>query len=100
MIGIVPGASTDTTARMIGQHLTECWGQNVIIDNRPGGNTVIGSQAAARAPADGHTILLVTSSHAINPLLMADLPYDSIRDFTPVGTVLNTVAGVGELTSR
>ena len=85
-----PGGSTTAASQLLAPRLSRALGQQVYVDNRPGGNTVIGSQAAARAPADGHTILLVTSSHAINPLLMADLPYDSIRDFTPVGTVLNT----------
>ncbi len=85
-----PGGSTTAASQLLAPRLAKSMGQQVIVDNRPGGNTVIGSQATARAPADGYTVLLVTSTHAINPLMMRDLPYDSIRDFTPIGTVLNT----------
>lgn len=85
-----PGGSTTAASQLLAPRLAKALGQQVIVDNRPGGNTVIGSQALTRSPADGYTILLVTSTHAINPLMMSDLPYDSIRDFTPIGTVLNT----------
>ena len=82
-----PGGSTTAASQLLAPRLAKSMGQQVIVDNRPGGNTVIGSQATARAPADGYTVLLVTSTHAINPLMMRDLPYDSIRDFTPIGMI-------------
>jgi len=82
-----PGASTDNVTRIYGQKLLEAWGQAVVVDNRPGGNTVIGSEALAKAPPDGYTILLVVNTHAINPLLIPKLPYDPIKDFAPVATI-------------
>lgn len=79
-----PGASTDNITRLYGQKITEAWGQPVIIDNKPGGNTVIGSEAMVRSAPDGYTYLLVVNTHVINPLLIAKLPYDPIKDFAPV----------------
>jgi tripartite-type tricarboxylate transporter receptor subunit TctC len=82
-----PGGSTTTMAHVLGQKLAESWGQNVIVDNRPGGNTIIGTQALARSTPDGYTIMITTSIHVINPSLYASLPYDPIKDFAPVGTI-------------
>lgn len=79
-----PSGGSDIVARSIAVKLTEAWGQPVIIDNRPGAGTVIGTDLVAKAPRDGHTILLATNTHAINPSLRAKLPYDSIRDFAAV----------------
>ncbi len=84
-----PGGSTTIMARLIGQKLTASWGQQVVVDNRGGGNTIIGSDALVKAPPDGYTILLVTSTHVINPSLLAT-PYDAIRDFAPVATLVGT----------
>ena len=81
-----PGGSSSTVARLIGQKLTENWGQHVLVDNRPGGNTIIGTEAMVKATPDGHTILLVTNTHVINSLLIAT-PYDANRDFAPVATL-------------
>jgi tripartite-type tricarboxylate transporter receptor subunit TctC len=78
-----PGGSTTVLARLVGQHYTERWGQNVIIDNRPGGNTVIGSETLARSAPDGYTIMLVASTHAILSSLIRT-PYDPVRDFAPI----------------
>src|SRR5690606_32904565 len=83
-----PGGSVDPIARMIGQKLTESWGQQVIVDNRPGSNGTIGTELLAKAPPDGHTLIhLGASTHAVNAVLMRKLPYDSINDFAPVATV-------------
>jgi tripartite-type tricarboxylate transporter receptor subunit TctC len=79
-----PGGFNDTLARTLGQKLTERWGQPVVVDNRPGAGSTIGTELAARAPADGHTLLLVSFAFAVNPVLYPRLPYDSGRDFTPV----------------
>lgn len=90
IVPYAPGGSTSNVARLIGQKLTEAWGQQVIIDNRPGGNTVIGSEALAKSPPDGYTISLAASTHATIPHLLASLPYDPIKDFTPVATLVTT----------
>ena len=82
-----PGGSTTTVARFLGQKLTESWGQQVIIDNRPGGNTIIGTETLARATPDGYTIIMTTNTHLILPNLYPKLPYDPIKDFAPVGNV-------------
>jgi tripartite-type tricarboxylate transporter receptor subunit TctC len=83
-----PGGSVDPIARMVGQKLAEAWGQQVIVDNRPGGNGVIGTELLAKAPPDGYTLVhLGASTHAVNAVLVRNLPYDSIKDFAPVATV-------------
>ena len=87
---IVPyaaGGTTDVVARIVGQKLKELWGQSVVIENRPGGGTVIASSAVAKSPPDGYTFMLANNTHVINQHLMAKLPYDSIRDFSAVATV-------------
>jgi tripartite-type tricarboxylate transporter receptor subunit TctC len=85
-----PGGSTSAVARFLGQKLTEIWGQNVIIDNRPGGNTIIGTDALAKSTPDGHTIIMTTNTHLITPSLLPKLPYDPIKDFAPVNTVYSS----------
>jgi tripartite-type tricarboxylate transporter receptor subunit TctC len=85
-----PGGSTTAVGRVIGQKLTESWGHNVIIDNRPGGNTIIGTDALAKSAPDGYTLLLTTNAHVINPSLFSKLPYDPIKDFAPVGNIYSS----------
>ena len=83
-----PGGSIDPVARMLAQKLTEGWGQQVIVDNRPGANGVIGTELLARAPPDGYTLIhLGASTHVTNALLVKNLPYDSFKDFAPVAAV-------------
>ena len=86
-----PGGAVDPVARAIAQRLFALWSQPVIVDNRPGGNTIIGTQALTKAAPDGYTILLMAIAHAIIPNLIPT-PYDPIKDFAPVATV-----GRGEL---
>lgn len=84
---IVPytaGGNTDVLARLLAGRLSQSLGQQVIIENRPGGNTLIGTEAVARAAGDGYTILLTTLTFSVVPSLYAKLPYDSIKDFTPI----------------
>ncbi|MDQ6620954.1 MAG: tripartite tricarboxylate transporter substrate binding protein [Pseudomonadota bacterium] len=81
-----PGGPTDAIGRMLAQQLTTALGQSVVIDNRAGGNSSIGSDLVAKAPADGYTLLFNASIFAINPHLVK-LPYDIHRDFTPVALV-------------
>jgi tripartite-type tricarboxylate transporter receptor subunit TctC len=84
IVPFAPGAANDLIARAVGSKLADIWGQSVVVDNRPGGGTVIGSEIVARAPADGYTLLQVGLAHAVNPSVIARLPYDSLRDFTMV----------------
>ena len=90
---IVPfgaGGPGDAIGRMIGRPLTESLGQPVVIDNRSGATTIIGTEIAAKSPPDGHTILLISTTHAVNPSLFQKLPYDPIKDFAPVTLITTT----------
>jgi len=82
-----PGGANDAVARLLAPKLGELLGQNVVVDNRGGGNTIIGSELVAKAVPDGHTLLIVAAGHAINPSLYPRLPYDTARDFAPVALV-------------
>jgi tripartite-type tricarboxylate transporter receptor subunit TctC len=84
IVPYAPGGGGDTLARLLGERLAERLGQSVVVDNRPGGGTLIGSEIVARASADGHTLLLNTAAHTINPSLHDKLPYDTLRDFAAV----------------
>ncbi|MGZ5150764.1 MAG: tripartite tricarboxylate transporter substrate binding protein [Burkholderiales bacterium] len=84
IVPFTPGGSTDILARMIGQKLTDAWAQNVVVENRPGANGVVGAEVTARANPDGHTLLMIAIGHAINPLLQTKLPYDTDKDFQPI----------------
>lgn len=84
---IVPystGGGTDAVARLFAKELGELWGKPVLVDNRPGASGVIGSAVVAKAAPDGHTLLLSVASIAINPYVLAKLPYDTAKDFTPI----------------
>jgi tripartite-type tricarboxylate transporter receptor subunit TctC len=78
------GGAMDSIARILVQPLGRAFGQNVIVDNRPGGGTVIATELVARSPADGHTVLLMANSFTINPAVRSKLPYDALRDFAGV----------------
>lgn len=84
IVPFAPGAANDLIARAVGSRLADIWGQSVVVDNRPGGGTVIGSDMVARSPADGYTLLQIGLAHAVNPSVISKLPYDSLRDFTMV----------------
>jgi tripartite-type tricarboxylate transporter receptor subunit TctC len=84
-----PGGSTTIVARLYSQKLIETWGQQIVVDNRGGGNTIIGSEAMVKAAPDGYTWLHVTTTHVINPTLLKT-PYDAVKDFAPVATVVST----------
>ncbi|MGJ7543311.1 tripartite tricarboxylate transporter substrate binding protein [Variovorax sp. LT1R16] len=79
-----PGGAIDLAARVIGQKMTEAWGQPVVIDNRAGASGIIGTDLIAKASPDGHMLVLVASSHAINPSLFKKLPFDTVKSFEPV----------------
>ena len=78
------GGGSDIQARLIGQKLSESWHQQVIVDNRPGAGSTIGTEIVARAEPDGHTLLVAAAGHAINVSLYKKLPYDTLKDFTAV----------------
>ncbi len=83
-----PGGTSDTLARILGQKMTEAWGQQVVVDSRPGASGIIGTEVAARAPADGYTLMHGNlSQFAINPSLFSKLSYDTLRDFVPLSLI-------------
>lgn len=81
------GGALDTIARTLAQPMSRTFGQNVIVDNRPGGTGVIGAELVARAPADGYTLLLIGSVFTINPAVRPKLPYDTLKDFAGVARI-------------
>src|SRR5688572_8101359 len=86
-----PGTSTDILARVIGSKLIESWGQQVVIDNRPGAGGLVGTELGAKAAPDGYTLTMaVSSGFGINPTLYAKLPYDVLRDFAPITNIALT----------
>jgi tripartite-type tricarboxylate transporter receptor subunit TctC len=86
-----PGGASDTAGRIIGQKLSERWGQQVVVDNRPGAGGTIGTGIAAKAPPDGYTLLLGSSTElAVNPNLYSKLSYDTTRDFVPLALIAST----------
>ncbi len=87
IIPFPPGGSTDPMGRFVATKLTERWGQSVVVDNRPGGNTVIGTEVLSRAAPDGYTIGWAGASMFSTPSLMANLPYDVLKDFAAVSTI-------------
>jgi tripartite-type tricarboxylate transporter receptor subunit TctC len=83
VVPFVAGGTTDNIARLMAQRFSESWGQTVVVNNRAGGGSTIGTNAVAKAPPDGHTLLVTTIGFAINAGLQK-LPYDPIGDFTPI----------------
>lgn len=84
IVPFAPSGPNDILARLIADELSAKWKSSIIVDNRPGGGTIIGTQIAARSPADGYTLLMVSLSTATNISLKKSLPYDTLKDFTPV----------------
>ena len=77
-----PGGSADALTRMLAQRMQAAWNQTVVVENKPGGGTVIGTDLVAKAAPDGHTIALVIPSLAVNPSIMPQLPYDGVSSFS------------------
>jgi tripartite-type tricarboxylate transporter receptor subunit TctC len=84
IVPYVPGGGTDTLTRLVGPYISEEFGQQVIVDNRAGGSSTIGTQIVARANPDGHTIGMIDAAFLVNPSLIGKLPYATPQDFTPV----------------
>ena len=92
IITVAPGGGADITARAIGQKLIEAWGQQVIVDNRPGGNGIVGMDLGAHATPDGYTIIEGTIGPvAVNPSLYRKLPYDPVNDFAPIARAVSAL---------
>jgi tripartite-type tricarboxylate transporter receptor subunit TctC len=88
-----PGGPADIVARFLAQRMSEDWAQGVVIDNRAGGNTAIGAQAAARAMPDGYTLLVpMDTTLVMNPLVMPNLPYDALNDFAPITLLTKNIS--------
>ncbi len=85
-----PGGSVDVLGRVLAQRMQEHWGQSVLVENRPGAGTMIGTAAAAKAEPDGYTLIIVVSAHTTNPALHATMPFDSIKDFAPIALLART----------
>ncbi|MEO5699053.1 MAG: tripartite tricarboxylate transporter substrate-binding protein, partial [Casimicrobiaceae bacterium] len=84
IVPFAPGGGTDILMRILAPKLSEALGQPIVIDNRPGASSIIGTELVAKAPADGYTLLAVDTSYSVNPSLHAKLPYDSVKDLAPV----------------
>ncbi|MCC6533574.1 MAG: tripartite tricarboxylate transporter substrate binding protein [Burkholderiales bacterium] len=93
IVPVAPAGTTDILSRLIGARLHDMWAQQVVIDNRPGGAFVTGTDLLAKSAPDGHTVGMLLSPHAVNPFVMKKLPYDSVKDFQPV-TLVAIVPGV------
>jgi tripartite-type tricarboxylate transporter receptor subunit TctC len=87
VVPFAAGGTNDILGRIVAEKLAEKFGQPFVADNRAGANTVVGSEIVARATPDGHTLLIVSASIAVNPSLVRALPYDTLRDFAPIGMV-------------
>jgi tripartite-type tricarboxylate transporter receptor subunit TctC len=85
VVAYAPGGGTDITTRVFAEALGQRFGQTFVVENRPGANGVVGTEAVARAPADGYTLLAVTSTHVMNRQMVSPLPFDPATDFTPIG---------------
>jgi len=88
LVGFAPGSLTDILARTVGQKMTDNWGQQVVVDNRPSGGGVVASQTMIASNPDGHTLLMVSAQHAISATLFPKLPYDTVKDFAGVSQVV------------
>jgi tripartite-type tricarboxylate transporter receptor subunit TctC len=85
MVGFPPGGNSDFVARAVGRGLGDLWGQQIVVENRPGAGGNIAAEIVAKSPPDGHTLLLGVFAHAVNPSLYGSkLPFDAVRDFAPV----------------
>ena len=88
VVGFPPGGGNDIIARLLGAKMQESWGQPVVIDNRPGANSIIAAEFVAKSAADGYTLLVnATGGMSVNPVLYAKLPYDPLKDFVPISMV-------------
>jgi tripartite-type tricarboxylate transporter receptor subunit TctC len=88
IVPLPPGATADIVTRFVAQKVSEALGQQVVVDNRPGGVFTVGSEIVAKAPSDGYTVGTLLTPHVVNPFVMKNLPYNTERDFTPVSLMV------------
>jgi tripartite-type tricarboxylate transporter receptor subunit TctC len=89
VVPFAPAGSADNLARVVQQPLSEALGQNVVLDNRPGGSSTIGADLVAKALPDGHTLLFTTTTHTVNASLIPKLPFDPLKDFTAISLIVS-----------
>jgi tripartite-type tricarboxylate transporter receptor subunit TctC len=89
IVGVAPGGATDILARAVGARLTDTFKQQVIVENRPGANHIIGGEITAKSPRDGHTMQMIPEGFVINASVYAKLPFDPLKDFSPIAIVAN-----------
>src|SRR2546430_12307930 len=87
MVPFPPGGATDIIGRLVAAKMQEVWGQPVVVENRPGAGTVVGTDYVAKSAPDGHTLGMVVTAYVINPSLRSDLPYETLKDLTGVTQV-------------
>lgn len=87
IVPFAPGGSTDVVARMLGQKLMDVWGQSVVVENRSGAGGNLGADVVAKATPDGHTLLFASGSITINPNIYSNMPFDTVRDLTPITNI-------------
>ena len=90
LVPYAAGGAVDVLARTIGQSLSKTWGQQPVIENRPGAGGIIASQALTQSPPDGYTLILVASGHPLNQFFYPKLPYDTFKDFTAISEVASS----------
>jgi tripartite-type tricarboxylate transporter receptor subunit TctC len=88
VVPLAPGSTTDVAARLLAQRVSQTLGAQIVVENKPGAGSMLGSAAVAKAPPDGHTLLMGAVGLAINPLLYKSVPYDTERDFAPVSLLI------------
>ena len=91
VVPVAPGGAVDVVGRIMAQKMGAALGQNLVVDNRPGANYIIGTEVVSKAPADGYTLLTTAGGHTINPVVYKKLPYDTFRDFTPISHICNSI---------
>ena len=89
-VGLAPGGGTDSVARVLTQKLGEVFRQTFVVDNRPGAGGNVAGEMAARSAPDGHTLIIVTPTHVVNPSLYRDVRYDALKDFTPIALIVHS----------
>src|SRR5258708_37195236 len=87
MVPFPPGGATDIIGRLVSAKMQDVWGQPVVVENKPGAATVVGTEYVAKSPPDGHTLGMVVTAYVINPSLRADMPYNTLKDLTGVTQV-------------
>jgi tripartite-type tricarboxylate transporter receptor subunit TctC len=90
MVPYAPGGGTDVIARNLAQKLSDAWGQPVVVENKPGGNGIIGTDVVLKSPPDGYNLVVVVGAHVVNQVLSKQLPYHAVNDVTPVSLLAQT----------